>query len=188
MVRDKTPLAKYHLTLVIGLLRKLQFTERGHIFVCVHLSEDMEMVMEGGDYSGDDDDYSDWEVDGPGCVPLDTNCNQFNTLSGYETADDRNSWETFELLLAQEQHSYNPDRDDHHWNFSDGNDVVNLVVSVEDTGVGIPLHVQERVFTPFMQVEFLICHSCFVLGLLCGPLLVGIRLQSKGLEFRCWID
>jgi histidine kinase 2/3/4 (cytokinin receptor) len=147
MVRDKTPIAKYHLTLVIGLLRKLQFTERGHIFVCVHLSEDMEMVMEGGDYSGDDDDYSDWEVDGPGCVPLDTKCNQFNTLSGYETADDRNSWETFQLLLAQE-HSYSVAGLD-----NDGNDVVNLVVSVEDTGVGIPLQVQERVFTPFMQVE-----------------------------------
>ncbi|CAM6065805.1 unnamed protein product [Sphagnum tenellum] len=140
--------------IIINLVgNSIKFTERGHIFVCVHLSEDMEMVMEGSDYSGDDDDYSDWEVDGPGCVPLDMKCNQFNTLSGYETADDRNSWETFELLLAQEQHSYNPDHDDHHWNFSDGNDVVNLVVSVEDTGVGIPLHVQERVFTPFMQAD-----------------------------------
>jgi histidine kinase 2/3/4 (cytokinin receptor) len=138
----------------------------------------MDMAMEG-DYSVDD--YNDGEVDGPD-PPSDMRHNQFNTLSGYETADDRNSWETFQQLLEQER-SYSVAGLD-----NDGNDVVNLVVSVEDTGVGIPLQVQERVFTPFMQVEFLICHSCFVGGLICGPLLVGIRLQSKGLEFRCWID
>jgi histidine kinase 2/3/4 (cytokinin receptor) len=105
--------------------------------------EDMDMAMEG-DYSVDD--YNDGEVDGPD-PPSDMRHNQFNTLSGYETADDRNSWETFQLLLEQE-HSYSVAGLD-----NDGNDVVNLVVSVEDTGVGIPLQVQERVFTPFMQVE-----------------------------------
>ena len=32
-------------------------------------------------------------------------------------------------------------------------DTVNLVVSVEDTGVGIPIHAQRRVFIPFMQAD-----------------------------------
>jgi histidine kinase 2/3/4 (cytokinin receptor) len=126
-----------------GCCGNLQFTAHGHIFVCVHITEDMDMAMEG-DYSVDD--YNDGEVDGPD-PPSDMRHNQFNTLSGYETADDRNSWETFQLLLAQE-HSYSVAGLD-----NDGNDVVNLVVSVEDTGVGIPLQVQERVFTPFMQAD-----------------------------------
>lgn len=106
------------------------------------------MVMEGD--GGDYNDLNDGEVESPG-PPMDAR-SHFNTLSGKETADDRNSWETFERLLAQE-HSYRPGVGHDTWNCPDSNEVVNLVVSVEDTGVGIALRVQERVFTPFMQVR-----------------------------------
>lgn len=105
------------------------------------------MVM-GWD-GGDADDTLDGEVES--ARPLIEKGHQFNTLSGRETADLRNSWEMFERLLTQEQ-SYRSAGDRETWNY-DSNDVVELVVSVEDTGVGIPLHVQDRVFTPFMQVR-----------------------------------
>lgn len=123
----------------------LQFTKAGHIFVCVHLNEDVNMVMDGG--VADPDDTLDGEVESAG--PLVDMSHQFNTLSGRETADYRNSWEMFERLLTQERLAGDHDK----WNYSESDDVVNLVVSVEDTGVGIPLHVQDRVFTPFMQVR-----------------------------------
>jgi histidine kinase 2/3/4 (cytokinin receptor) len=106
------------------------------------------MVMDGD--GGDPDDTQDGEVESAG--PLVDMSHQFNTLSGKETADYRNSWEMFERLLAQEN-SYRSAADYDTWNSSESNDVVNLVVSVEDTGVGIPLSVQDRVFTPFMQVR-----------------------------------
>lgn len=103
------------------------------------------MVMDGGGV--DPDDTLDGEVES--AVDM---SHQFNTLSGRETADYRNSWEMFERLLTQEN-SYRSGGDHDNWNYSESDDVVNLVVSVEDTGVGIPLHVQDRVFTPFMQVR-----------------------------------
>ena len=106
------------------------------------------MVMDGD--GGDPDDTLDGEVESAG--PLVDMSHQYNTLSGRETADYRNSWEMFERLLKQEN-SYRSAADHDTWNYSESNDVVNLVVSVEDTGVGIPLSVQERVFTPFMQVR-----------------------------------
>lgn len=106
------------------------------------------MVMDGD--GGDLDDVLDGEVESAG--PLVNMRHQFNTLSGRETADYRNSWEMFERLLTQEN-SYRSAADHDTWSYSETNDVVNLVVSVEDTGVGIPLAVQDRVFTPFMQVR-----------------------------------
>ncbi|XP_073390792.1 probable histidine kinase 6 [Physcomitrium patens] len=134
--------------IIINLVgNSIKFTEAGHIFVCVHLNEDVNMVM-GWD-GGDADDTLDGEVES--ARPLIEKGHQFNTLSGRETADLRNSWEMFERLLTQEQ-SYRSAGDRETWNY-DSNDVVELVVSVEDTGVGIPLHVQDRVFTPFMQAD-----------------------------------
>lgn len=135
--------------IIINLVgNSIKFTEAGHIFVCVHLNEDVNMVMDGG--GGDPDDTLDGEVESAG--PLVGMSHRFNTLSGRETADYRNSWEMFERLLTQEN-SYRSGGDHDKWNYSESDDVVNLVVSVEDTGVGIPLHVQDRVFTPFMQAD-----------------------------------
>ena len=61
-------------------------------------------------------------------------------MSGFEAANRRNSWETFELLLSD---------DTHHQlavplnsNFSKSLDTINLIVTVEDIVVGIALHAQ----------------------------------------------
>ncbi|KAL7605592.1 histidine kinase 4 [Lactuca sativa] len=59
----------------------------------------------------------------------------FKTLSGCEAADDRNNWDTVKQLAAPIEN------------------VVNLIVSVEDTGIGIPAHAQDLVFMPFMQAD-----------------------------------
>ena len=75
----------------------------------------------------------------------------FSTLSGREAADDRNNWDAFKKLIANEEFMCNasnnvmgPDE-----LFQD----VTLMVSVEDTGIGIPVPAQERVYMPFMQAD-----------------------------------
>lgn len=72
----------------------------------------------------------------------------FDTLSGYEAADTRNSWENFKQFLLLSSHS-TENGSAHNSN----SEPVTLFVSVEDTGTGIPLHAQSRVFTPFMQAD-----------------------------------
>lgn len=97
-----------------------QFTENGHIFVTVHLVEE---VMES--------------------IQVETESSSKNTLSGFPVADTQQSWEGFRTL-SQDRHSLSQ--------LSSSTELVNVIVSVEDTGVGIPLKSQNRVFTPFMQV------------------------------------
>lgn len=77
---------------------------------------------------------------------------EFQTLSGREAADNQNSWDNFKHLIADETFqsnaaSNNPAVD----NECCGH--VTLMVSVEDTGIGILLHAQNRVFMPFMQAD-----------------------------------
>ncbi|XP_016707674.1 histidine kinase 3 isoform X1 [Gossypium hirsutum] len=69
-------------------------------------------------------------------IEVETESSSENTLSGFPVADRRQSWKGFsqEGLIHPFSHS------------------INLIVSVEDTGEGIPLEAQSRVFTPFMQV------------------------------------
>jgi arabidopsis histidine kinase 2/3/4 (cytokinin receptor) len=74
----------------------------------------------------------------------------FNTLSGFEAADKRNSWQYFKLLLSDKDSLL--DQDDGEKSYH-AQDRVTLVISTEDTGIGIPLHAQDRVFTPFMQAD-----------------------------------
>lgn len=59
------------------------------------------------------------------------------TLSGCQVVDRWKSWEKFRLLDAM----------------AEGTDAVNILVTVEDTGIGIPYGVQSRIFTPFMQAD-----------------------------------
>lgn len=66
---------------------------------------------------------------------------QFETLSGCEAADDRNCWENLKHLTANEEHQCNASQS------------VTLLVCVEDTGIGIPLHAQEQLYMPFMQAD-----------------------------------
>ncbi|RRT81888.1 hypothetical protein BHE74_00012584 [Ensete ventricosum] len=75
----------------------------------------------------------------------------FNTLSGLEVANSRNTCESFKMLLSHGASL--------SCTFGSGSvpesiaDKVTLMVSVEDTGIGIPVHAQDRVFTPFMQAD-----------------------------------
>ncbi|VFQ65615.1 unnamed protein product [Cuscuta campestris] len=68
------------------------------------------------------------------------------TLSGLEAADNRNSWENLKHLVQ-------PDCKNEENGHNSLSNIITLMVSVEDTGIGIPLHAQERVFTPFMQAD-----------------------------------
>ncbi|KAH9307823.1 hypothetical protein KI387_035734 [Taxus chinensis] len=128
--------------IIINLVgNSIKFTKQGHIFVCVHLAEQMKTVMETNR-----EVLSKWQTEGFKNCPRDS----WKTLSGYETADGRNSWETFKLLLSNAKHS-EPDTSENC--VSDTSDTVHLIVSVEDTGIGIPLSAQKHVFVPFVQVD-----------------------------------
>lgn len=61
-------------------------------------------------------------------------------------------------------------------------DLINLMVSVEDTGVGIPLEAQSRIFTPFMQVRPSISrtHGGTGIGLSISKCLVGLMKGEIG--------
>jgi arabidopsis histidine kinase 2/3/4 (cytokinin receptor) len=116
-----------------------QFTERGHIFVQVHLADHSNLATEAkvepvaNGMNGHKDQTS-----------AVSTIFSHNTLSGFEAADSRNSWENFKLLLSYETNEMQ---------YGTGSDKVTLVLSVEDTGIGIPLDAQGRVFTPFMQAD-----------------------------------
>ncbi|KAA3463258.1 histidine kinase 3-like isoform X2 [Gossypium australe] len=72
-------------------------------------------------------------------IEVETESSSNNTLSGFPVADRRQSWKGFRTF--SQEGSIHP--------FSDS---INIIVSVEDTGEGIPIEAQSRVFTPFMQV------------------------------------
>lgn len=74
---------------------------------------------------------------------------QFKTLSGCEAADDRNSWDAFRHLVAGEEFRF--DASLSNANGVSGN--VTLMVCVEDTGIGIPVCAQDRIFMPFVQAD-----------------------------------
>lgn len=58
-----------------------------------------------------------------------------NTLSGYPAVNAWGGWRNFRTFQ------------DHR------SDKIELLVTVEDTGVGIPVEAQGRIFTPFMQAD-----------------------------------
>ncbi|XP_020220590.1 histidine kinase 4 [Cajanus cajan] len=121
----------------------VKFTERGHIFVKVHVAEKrmstingkMETFLNGG---------SD-EV-----VHMSSGYN-FKTLSGYEAADERNIWDNFKHLIADEE--FFIDASVKKVASNEYSEQVTLVVSVEDTGIGIPVSAQDRIFMPFVQAD-----------------------------------
>ncbi|XP_057494045.1 histidine kinase 3-like [Actinidia eriantha] len=107
--------------IIINLVgNSIKFTEKGHIFVTVHLAEE---VMES--------------------IEVETESSSKNTLSGFPVADNRQSWARFRTY-SQDRHACSL--------LSPSSDVINVIVSVEDTGSGIPIEAQSRIFTPFMQV------------------------------------
>lgn len=131
-------------------MENLQFTEKGHIFVTVHLVEEV--------------------VDS---IDVETETSSKNTLSGLPVADRRRSWREFRAF-SQEGSTC-------HFS-SSSSDHINLIVSVEDTGVGIPLEAQPRVFIPFMQVGPSISrtHGGTGIGLSISKCLVGLMNGEIG--------
>ena len=95
-------------------------------------------------------------------------------MSGYPVANRRLSWAGFQTLSQDGPTAchFPPLSPDH----------INLMVSVEDTGVGIPLEAQSRVFTPFMQVRPSTSrtHGGTGIGLSISKCLVGLMKGEIG--------
>eukprot|EP00249_Psilotum_nudum_P022672 c28605_g2_i3 orf=278-3370(+) len=117
----------------------VKFTERGHIFVCVHLWDDVESVQVGNKESFSKEFTEAW--------PKNYSMVSCNTFSGFVAINNQNSWDTFKLLL---ENGSSKQMTSNSLNVSD---TVKLFLSVEDTGVGIPLQAQQRIFMPFMQAD-----------------------------------
>ncbi|KAK4763950.1 hypothetical protein SAY87_013388 [Trapa incisa] len=128
----------------------IKFTERGHIFVTVHLVEEVvdsiDMKLESA----------------PG-----------NTLSGFPVSKRCLSWSKFESINQEGMKSPS---------ISSLSNLVNLIVSVEDTGEGIPLEAQPQIFTPFVQVDPSISrtHGGTGIGLSISKYLVGLMNGEIG--------
>ncbi|XP_028803124.1 histidine kinase 2 [Neltuma alba] len=105
----------------------LKFTHvKGHVFVSVHLSNEVKSPLDTMDVvlSQGFQDISD---------------KTYNTLSGFPVVNRWKSWANFKRLSSM--------------NLMDEPGVIQLLVTVEDTGIGIPLDAQNRIFTPFMQAD-----------------------------------
>lgn len=121
----------------------VKFTDRGHIFVKVHLAENMNATMNGKSepyLNGGSDD-----------VVRMAGGYQFKTLSGCEAADERNCWDNFERLIADEEFCF--DASSKKMTAIQVSEQVTLMVCVEDTGIGIPFSAQDRIFMPFVQAD-----------------------------------
>ncbi|KAL1328594.1 hypothetical protein AAHE18_13G384100 [Arachis hypogaea] len=132
----------------------IKFTEKGHIYVTVHLVEDVVHSIQ---------------------IDKELGMENVNTLSlsGFPVADSRRSWEGFKAFSQVGPIG----------SFSSSvTDVINLIVSVEDTGEGIPLEAQSRIFTPFMQVGPSVSrrHGGTGIGLSISKCLVGLMNGQIG--------
>ncbi|KAJ1686408.1 hypothetical protein LUZ63_017798 [Rhynchospora breviuscula] len=104
----------------------MKFTEEGHIFVSVHLLEEIKNSCEASTM---------FEV--PHEVNNKKEISSYDTLSGFQVVDRQRIIDKFKI----------------HDSPKDSGHKVNLFVTVEDTGVGIPEEAQSRIFTPFMQAD-----------------------------------
>ncbi|KAJ4832880.1 Histidine kinase 2 [Turnera subulata] len=108
----------------------IKFThDKGHIFVSVLLADEVKGLA---------------DVKDPvlkQCLNLvdDTSNNMWNTLSGFPVVERWKSWENFRRISSKDT--------------LEEAEMITLLVTVEDTGVGIPVDAQSRIFTPFMQAD-----------------------------------
>ncbi|VVB01427.1 unnamed protein product [Arabis nemorensis] len=104
----------------------IKFTQdKGHIFISVHLADE---VREPHNIE-----------DAVLKKRLALGCSESGeTVSGFPAVNAWGSWRNFKTFYSTENHN---------------SDKIKLLVTVEDTGVGIPLDAQGRIFTPFMQAD-----------------------------------
>ncbi|XP_041011091.1 histidine kinase 4-like isoform X2 [Juglans microcarpa x Juglans regia] len=121
----------------------IEFTERGHVLVKVHLAEHTKAMV-----NKNAETCLNGKSDGGLFV---SGALQFKNLSGCEAADEQNSWDMFRHLIADEE--FCSDASPNIMNTNEVVEHVTLMVCVEDTGIGIPLSAQDRVFMPFMQAD-----------------------------------
>ncbi|XP_022991303.1 histidine kinase 3-like isoform X2 [Cucurbita maxima] len=107
-------------------------------------------------------------------IDLEIESSTNSTLSGYPIANRRLSWAGFQTFSEERPSAC-------HFMPSPP-ELINLMVSVEDTGVGIPLEAQSCVFTPFMQVRPSISrtHGGTGIGLSISKCLVGLMKGEIG--------
>ncbi|XP_057955518.1 histidine kinase 2 [Malania oleifera] len=108
----------------------IKFTRnKGHIFVSVHLADE----------ARDRHDVKDEVLRQSLTLVQDRSNNTHNTLSGFPVVDRWKNWENFKKLSCT--------------NSAEEPEIIKLLVTVEDTGIGIPHDAQGRIFTPFMQAD-----------------------------------
>ncbi|KAL9268590.1 Histidine kinase 2-like protein [Drosera capensis] len=103
--------------------------DKGHIFVTVHLADEVNNPADTKD-----------EVVRQSLVTFNEDSQCFNTLSGFPAVHRWKNWGNFKHLGSRES--------------MEDPQAIKLLVTLEDTGVGIPLDAHKRIFTPFM-FEFL---------------------------------
>ncbi|KAJ0110617.1 hypothetical protein Patl1_01860 [Pistacia atlantica] len=103
--------------------------DKGHIFVSLHLADEVSSKPDVQDKVLQQSLRSDEDESNKEC----------RSLSGFPVVNRWNSWKNFKMLNNKDT--------------TEQPEIVKLLVSVEDTGVGIPLDAQSRIFTPFMQAD-----------------------------------
>lgn len=113
--------------MLVNLPVAFQFThDKGHVFVSVHLTNEVKSplhIMDAVLRQGFQEGSD----------------RTYNTLSGYPVVNRWKSWANFKKLSSL--------------NLMDEPEMIQLLITVEDTGIGIPLDAQSRIFTPFMQAD-----------------------------------
>ncbi|PHT43039.1 Histidine kinase 2 [Capsicum baccatum] len=106
----------------------IKFTDvKGHIFVTVHLADEVKNPR----------DVKDKVLKQSLTFVQERSNTSWNTLSGFPVVDRWQSWQKFKSLSSMEEEVGK----------------IKLLVTIEDTGVGIPFDAQSRIFTPFMQAD-----------------------------------
>nr|XP_016455622.1 PREDICTED: histidine kinase 2-like [Nicotiana tabacum] len=106
----------------------IKFTnDKGHIFVTVHLADEV----------SNPHDVTDEVLKQSLTIVQERSNASWNTLSGFPVVDRWQSWQKFDRLSSTEEEVGK----------------IKLLVTIEDTGVGIPVKAQDLIFTPFMQAD-----------------------------------